>query len=126
MTSTQVPRGPRCCSARRSSSGRRRRRDVCSGPRGAAWASGQPAQRFSEATAIGGNGALVLPPKLSSADRANRATHATVAFLESDRPDGPRPGDPYGDDTIVGVALPSEFGAQKEARIGGRGLLQYA
>ena len=35
------------------------------------------------------NAAWLLPPKLSSAPAPNRATRATIAFPESDRPDGP-------------------------------------
>jgi hypothetical protein len=31
-----------------------------------------------------------------------------------------------GDDTIVGVALPSDFGRAEGGDLGGRGLLQYA
>ena len=44
---------------------------------------------------------LVLSPKLSSAAPPNRASRATIAFLESDRPDRPRAGDAYGDVPIV-------------------------
>jgi hypothetical protein len=40
---------------------------------------------------------LALSPKLSSAAPPNRASRATIAFLESDRPDAPRAGDAYGD-----------------------------
>jgi hypothetical protein len=34
-----------------------------------------------------------LSPKLSGASPPNRASRATIAFLESDRPDAPRAGD---------------------------------
>jgi len=44
------------------------------------------------------NAALVLSPKLSSAVPLNCASRATIAFLESDRPDAPRAGDAYGDE----------------------------
>ena len=35
-------------------------------------------------------------PKLSGAAPPNRASRATIAFLESDRPGAPRAGDAYG------------------------------
>jgi hypothetical protein len=41
--------------------------------------------------------ALSLPPKLSGAAPPNRASRATIAFLESDRPNAPQAGDAYGD-----------------------------
>jgi hypothetical protein len=44
---------------------------------------------------------LLLPPKLSGAAPPNRASRATIAFLESNRPDAPRPGDAYCDDWIA-------------------------
>ena len=37
----------------------------------------------------------LLSPKLSSAPPPNRATRATIAFPESDRPDRPRAGDAF-------------------------------
>ena len=49
------------------------------------------------------DGALALPPKLSRAVLRNRATCATIAFPESDRPDGPRAGDAYGDEGAVRI-----------------------
>jgi hypothetical protein len=45
-----------------------------------------------------GSELLLRPPKLSSAAPPNRATGATIAFLESDRPEGPRASDAYGDE----------------------------
>src|SRR5438309_8585073 len=41
--------------------------------------------------------ALSGSPKLSGAAPPNRASRATIAFLESDRPGAPRAGDAYGD-----------------------------
>ena len=46
------------------------------------------------ATVSASNAALLLPPKLSSALAPNGATRATIAFLESDRPDGREPAMP--------------------------------
>jgi hypothetical protein len=43
----------------------------------------------------------VLSPKLSSAAPLNRASRATIAFLESDRPAAARVGDAYGDLALV-------------------------
>jgi hypothetical protein len=40
-------------------------------------------------------------PKLSGAVPPNRTSRATIAFLESDRPGGPRAGDAYGDGVIT-------------------------
>ncbi len=40
---------------------------------------------------------LVHSPKLTGAAPPNRASRATIAFLESDRPDAPRADDSYGD-----------------------------
>jgi hypothetical protein len=48
------------------------------------------------------NSPLALSPKLSGAAPPNGASRATIAFLESDRPNTPRAGDAYGD---VPVAL---------------------
>jgi len=59
-----------------------------------------------------GAAALVLSPKLSGAAAPNRASRATIAFLESDRPDAPRAGDAYGDLPIAP--------AEPERRHGGR------
>jgi hypothetical protein len=42
-------------------------------------------------------------PKLSGAVPPNRASRATFAFLESNRPDAPRAGDAYGDEAFVRV-----------------------
>jgi hypothetical protein len=42
-------------------------------------------------------------PKRSSAGQQDTATRATIAFLESDRPDAPRAGDGYGDQAQVGA-----------------------
>jgi len=39
----------------------------------------------------GGSGTVLLSPKLSSAPAPNRATRATIAFAESDRPGGREP-----------------------------------
>jgi hypothetical protein len=44
---------------------------------------------------------LLLSPKLSRAAAQNRASRATIAFLGSDRSDGPHAGDPYGDIPIA-------------------------
>jgi hypothetical protein len=41
--------------------------------------------------------ALLESPKLSSAAPPKCVRRATIAFLESDRPDGPGAGDAYGD-----------------------------
>jgi hypothetical protein len=46
----------------------------------------------------------------SRTGQQNRASYATIAFLESDRPRGTGADDPYGDDAIVGVAPRSDFG----------------
>jgi hypothetical protein len=43
----------------------------------------------------------VQSPKLSGAAPPNRASRATIAFLQSDRPDATRAGDAYGDIAIV-------------------------
>ena len=45
---------------------------------------------------------LRFRPKLSGASPPNRASCATIAFLESDRPDVPRAGDAYGDIPLPG------------------------
>jgi hypothetical protein len=47
--------------------------------------------------------ALARSPELSDAPPPNRASRATIAFLESDRPDAPRAGDAYGDIWIARV-----------------------
>jgi hypothetical protein len=49
---------------------------------------------------------LPVSPKLSGAAPPNRARRATIAFLESDRPDAPRAGDAYGDVRIARGAAP--------------------
>ena len=83
--------------------------------------AGEPHARFD--AAAGGNlgpvgpGRAVpgrLPPtlQLSGAAAPNRAGRATIAFLESDRPDAPRAGDAYGDLPIAP--------AEPERRHGGR------
>jgi hypothetical protein len=46
---------------------------------------------------------LLLLPKLSNADARDRTSQATIAFLESDRPDRPTVDDPYGDAAIAPV-----------------------
>jgi hypothetical protein len=42
-------------------------------------------------------------PKLSGAAPPNRASRATIALLESDRPDAPRASDAYGDVALVAL-----------------------
>ena len=44
---------------------------------------------------------LPLPAKLSGAVPRNPSGGAAIAFLKSDRPSGPEPGDPFGDATLV-------------------------
>jgi hypothetical protein len=46
---------------------------------------------------------LVQFAQLSDAAPANRARRATIAFLESDRPDPHRAGDAFGDESIAPV-----------------------
>ena len=61
---------------------------------------GQPALPLR----IGGSRAgerSVIAQTLSGAARTYRASCATIGFLESDRPDGPRAGDAYGDKGIT-------------------------
>ena len=43
----------------------------------------------------------VQSPRISGAARPNRVSGATIASLESDRPDGPRVDDAYGDRALV-------------------------
>jgi hypothetical protein len=54
-------------------------------------------------------GALPPSPKLMGAGPQNHPSRATIAFLESDRPDGSGAGDPYGDAAIA-PDLPEEIG----------------
>ena len=66
--------------------------------------------------------ALARSPELSDAAPPNRASRATIAFLESDRPDAPRAGDAYGDASIVPIAGPGErFTTVAIARTSGAG-----
>src|SRR5437764_3425998 len=51
-------------------------------------------------SATSGSGGRSQSPKLSGAAPPNRASRATIAFLESDRPGAPRAGDAYGDKSI--------------------------
>jgi len=45
-----------------------------------------------------------LPPKISGAVPRDQTGGATIAFLKSDRPDGPRANDPFGDIGLVALA----------------------
>ena len=47
------------------------------------------------------------PPELSGAAPPNRASRATIPFLESDRPGPPRAGDAYGDIWITRLPAPA-------------------
>jgi hypothetical protein len=49
---------------------------------------------------------LLPSPKLGGVASPNRASRATIAFLESNRPDAPGPGDAYGDEAIAPLWCP--------------------
>ena len=63
---------------------------VCQGAQQAA----VPHDSVTGAIVSARDAALSLPPKLSSEAAANRATRVTIAFCESDRPDGREPAMP--------------------------------
>ena len=72
------------------------------------WPAGRGTSFAAKASASAGATGRSDPPKLRGAAPLDRASHATIAFLESDRPDRPRAGDAYGDGRVVSaVARPA-------------------
>jgi hypothetical protein len=62
-------------------------------------------QPISTSTVSRPERALLQPPKFGGAGPPNRASRATIAFVESDRPDEPRAGDSCGDDPQVQIQV---------------------